>query len=83
MGIINQESWFIFVQEVDPSLAPVVMWLNGGPGSSSMRGLFEINGPISAVEDGDGGVTGEVNPHSWHRVANMIYIDQVEGEGKK
>ena len=67
---------------MDPADAPLVIWLQGGPGSSSLFGLFEINGPISAVEDGQGGVTGEVNPYSWHRTANMIYIDNPIGAGK-
>ncbi len=67
---------------MDPSTAPVVIWLQGGPGSSSMLGLFEINGPISAVDDGDGGVTGTTNPYSWHRTANMIYIDNPVGAGR-
>ena len=68
-------------QDVDPSTAPVVMWLNGGPGSTSMLGLFEINGPIRVVSDGSGGVSGTPNPHSWHKVANMIYVDQPVGTG--
>ncbi len=68
---------------MDASDAPVVVWLQGGPGSSSLLGLFEINGPISAVDDGGGDVTGQLNPDSWHRVANMIYIDNPVGAGAK
>ncbi len=71
----------LLFQEVSAAQAPLVIWLQGGPGSSSMLGLFEINGPISAVDDGEGGVTGQPNEYSWHRVANMLYIDNPVGTG--
>ncbi len=57
------------------------MWLQGGPGSSSMFGLFEINGPISAVEGGPDGVTGVRNVNAWSKVANVVYIDNPVGTG--
>ena len=78
--LLCKYQWVLW-QDVDPASAPVVMWLNGGPGSTSMLGLFEINGPIRVVRDGQGGVTGTPNPHSWHKVANMIYVDQPVGTG--
>ena len=43
-------------KEISAASAPVVIWLQGGPGSSSMYGLFEIHGPISAVQGEDGEV---------------------------
>ena len=32
--------------------APLLMWLNGGPGSTSMYGLFNEMGPFSVGQDG-------------------------------
>ena len=60
-----------------------MIWLQGGPGSSSLYGLFEVNGPISAVfeTDSSGPTRGKLNPHSWHRVASVIYVDSPVGAG--
>lgn len=68
---------------MDPN-TPLVIWLNGGPGCSSMDGLFLENGPFRLVHDdaGGGGWTIETNPHSWHRIpAWVLYIDQPVGTG--
>ena len=47
-----------------------------------MFGLFEINGPFQALYDENGGVEAKINPNSWTRRANMIYIDNPVGTGK-
>jgi len=72
----------IFIQEQDSANAAVSTWFQGGPGSSSMYGLFEINGPFNAVFGGPEGVQAELNPYSWHKKANMLYIDNPVGVGK-
>lgn len=46
--------------------------LSIGPGSSSMIGLFQENGPCGI--DSDGNVYN--NPYSWNNASNMLYIDQ-------
>ena len=61
--------------------APIVIWLQGGPGASSMLGLLEIHGPIQAVFDDQDKTTGRLNPYSWSKFANMIYIDNPVGAG--
>lgn len=37
--------------QTNPETAPVVLWLQGGPGGSSLFGLFVENGPIMVDKD--------------------------------
>ena len=61
--------------------APLVLWLNGGPGSSSMFGLFTENGPIRVAKNGT--TTNDFivslprdGLGSWVDEADMLYLDQ-------
>ncbi|KAF8524562.1 alpha/beta-hydrolase [Hysterangium stoloniferum] len=75
----NQSLWFwFFAARENPDTAPFTLWLNGGPGCSSMIGLFQENGPCQVNADGQ---TTTLNPFSWNNVSNMIYIDQPVGTG--
>lgn len=62
----------------NPNNAPLAAWFNGGPGCSSMIGLFQENGPCR-FENGES--TPSLNPYSWNNYANMLYIDQPIGVG--
>ncbi|RKP25865.1 Alpha/Beta hydrolase protein, partial [Syncephalis pseudoplumigaleata] len=69
--------WYFPAEEVPPSQAPLVVWLQGGPGSSSMVGLFYEHGPFIATDEG----TLLRRPTSWSKSYNMLYVDQPVGTG--
>merc|ERR1712137_15171 len=69
---INSFFWFFEARE-DPANAPLTIWLNGGPGSSSMYGILEENGPCYANPDSNSTRPAE---WSWNRASNMLYLDQ-------
>lgn len=83
-GHINVDSqndgnifYWLFESQHLPLDLPLVIWLNGGPGCSSMDGLWLEVGPFRLSSNNK--VT--LNEHSWHNVANMLFIDQPVGTG--
>jgi hypothetical protein len=54
-----------------------VIWLNGGPGCSSMDGALMEVGPYRLKND----TTLEYNDGSWDEFANLLFVDQPVGTG--
>lgn len=57
--------------------APVLLWLNGGPGSSSMFGLFVQNGPYYITKDGQL----KLRSVPWTSRFSVLYVDNPVGTG--
>ncbi|KAF7539858.1 hypothetical protein G7Z17_g12323 [Cylindrodendrum hubeiense] len=65
--------WFVEAREETESLT---LWLNGGPGSSSLYGFFTGNGPCEVVEKGLDRYDTIAREWGWDRASNMLFIDQ-------
>lgn len=71
--------WFASSRR-DPRRDPTILWLNGGPGGSSMPGFFQEIGPCDLLGVGNATTTA-VNPNSWANFANLLVLDQPAGTG--
>lgn len=70
---INTFFWFVEARTRSPHRAPLSIWLNGGPGASSLMGMLAENGPCWINEDGN---STRLNEWAWNREVNMLFIDQ-------
>jgi serine carboxypeptidase-like clade 1 len=75
--------YYLVTSERDAAADPVVLWLNGGPGCSSLDGFVYENGPFNFERGSDpGGLPNlELNPYSWSKVSNVVYLDSPAGVG--
>nr|CAD7574031.1 unnamed protein product [Timema californicum] len=69
--------WF-FPAEMNYEEAPVVLYLEGGPGESSLVGCFAMLGPFWVSSDENNLVP---RNYSWHKNHSLIFIDNPVGTG--
>ncbi|XP_057533174.1 serine carboxypeptidase-like 42 [Amaranthus tricolor] len=72
--------FYYFVEaENDPHHKPLTLWLNGGPGCSSMGGgAFTELGPFFPRGDGRGL---RRNSMSWNKASNLLFVESPAGVG--
>ncbi|KAL8195205.1 hypothetical protein R6Q57_025608 [Mikania cordata] len=71
--------FYYFVESpTSSSTKPLVLWLNGGPGCSSMIGAMSELGPFRINSDGK---TLFMNDYAWSNVANMLFLESPAGVG--
>ncbi|KAF5278369.1 hypothetical protein FQA39_LY05858 [Lamprigera yunnana] len=68
--------WF-FPSQVDYTNDPVLLWLQGGPGSTSLFGLFSENGPFVVTPK----LKLKLRKYSWTHGHSVLYIDNPVGTG--
>ena len=77
--IEGNELFYIYtLSQNSPSTAPLMLWLNGGPGCSSLFGMLAEIGPVTS--DNFTG-TFKRNEYSWNAYANIVFIEQPAGVG--
>ncbi|KAK1292782.1 Serine carboxypeptidase-like 33 [Acorus calamus] len=70
--------WF-FEAQTDPSKKPLLLWLNGGPGCSSIGyGAAVELGPLRVMRFGSGL---EFNEYAWNKEANLLFVESPVGVG--
>ncbi|KAK3070118.1 hypothetical protein LTR53_011018 [Teratosphaeriaceae sp. CCFEE 6253] len=75
----TKELYFWFFPSTNPDAGEeITIWLNGGPGCSSLSGLLTENGPFTW----EAGTLAPVeNPYTWVNLTNMLWIEQPVGVG--
>ncbi len=72
-------AWLAKSAAGDTSTTDVVLFLNGGPGSSSfLAWFFENVGPFTIVGNG---TSLQMNPFAWNRQVDLLMMDQPAGVG--
>jgi serine carboxypeptidase-like clade 1 len=69
--------WFAACEAADWTACPTVAWFNGGPGSSSILGMLQEQGPLLIAADG--GLM--KSPLAWTSVANFVVLESPAGVG--
>uniref|UniRef100_A0A8D2KYT3 Carboxypeptidase n=1 Tax=Varanus komodoensis TaxID=61221 RepID=A0A8D2KYT3_VARKO len=69
--------WFVEAQG-NAADKPLVLWLNGGPGCSSVAGFLTEHGPFTVQPDG---ASLEYNDYAWNKLGHMLYLESPVGVG--
>ena len=79
---LHTHYWFA-ERESDAASAPIVLWLQGGPGGSSLGGSFTEMGPLTlddrswltASANRTGIPSPLLNPHGWTKAVNFLAVE--------
>eukprot|EP00928_Gymnodinium_smaydae_P021893 TRINITY_DN18574_c0_g6_i1.p1 TRINITY_DN18574_c0_g6~~TRINITY_DN18574_c0_g6_i1.p1 ORF type:complete len:514 (+),score=93.21 TRINITY_DN18574_c0_g6_i1:63-1544(+) len=75
---LGRNTFFWYSEALDRNAsAPLLLWLQGGPGASSLFGMFTEVGPFSV---GPGGVI-KKRDVSWNENYHMLFLDNPVGAG--
>ncbi len=69
--------WLFKARTRDPR-APLVVWIEGGPGCSCQEAVFMEHGPFRMV---GASRNYKLNPYSWNTIADVLFTDSPIGTG--
>ncbi|KAE8734234.1 Serine carboxypeptidase-like 33 [Hibiscus syriacus] len=81
---VNQEHgralfyWF-FEAQSEPSQKPLLLWLNGGPGCSSIA--YGAASELDPLKVGKNGADLQFNEFAWNQEANLLFVESLVGVG--
>eukprot|EP00929_Paragymnodinium_shiwhaense_P122468 TRINITY_DN9521_c0_g1_i1.p1 TRINITY_DN9521_c0_g1~~TRINITY_DN9521_c0_g1_i1.p1 ORF type:complete len:634 (+),score=135.06 TRINITY_DN9521_c0_g1_i1:94-1902(+) len=80
-GTMYFHYWMVQAEQ-HPETAPVLIWYNGGPGASSLFGIFQEFGPLLLTEESfdsnflETGLPSPIlNPSRWSQTHTLVAID--------
>ncbi|ETS76439.1 hypothetical protein PFICI_11826 [Pestalotiopsis fici W106-1] len=78
VDVVNKHTFFWFHEaRAGIENAPLLLWVQGGPGGSALAGMFLEHGPC-LMDTND---STAFNPHAWTEAFNVVYVDQPVGVG--
>ncbi|CAN7017704.1 hypothetical protein Bca4012_032992 [Brassica carinata] len=87
IGVGDKEDlqmFYYFVKsENNPQEDPLLIWLTGGPGCSSLFAILFENGPLALKFELYNGTLPSLvtTTYSWTKMANIVFLDQPVGAG--
>ena len=75
--------YWLVLSTNNPSTDPLAIWMNGGPGASSLEGFLTELGPfyLNGSTNSQGIPTLVDNPLAWTTVSSIIFLEQPIGVG--
>ncbi|KAG2322491.1 hypothetical protein Bca52824_015704 [Brassica carinata] len=75
--------YYFIKSERNPEEDPLLLWLTGGPGCSSIHGLLFENGPLTMKFELYNGTLPTLvsTTYSWTKTSSIIFLDQPVGTG--
>lgn len=78
-GSAGKNLHYLLVEsQSNPATDPLVLWLNGGPGCSSLLGWIMELGPMLMAANSK---TAVKNEYTWNKIANVVYLESPAGVG--
>ena len=71
-GLTDHVHYMLVESENSPETDPLVLWVQGGPGASSLMGAFQELGPYVVATN----TTLVKNDFAWSSVANLLFLGQ-------
>jgi carboxypeptidase D len=68
---MSRALFFVFQPTIGPPVDEITIWMNGGPGCTSMMGFFQENGRFTWIP---GTFKPVENPYTWVNLTNMLWL---------